>query len=52
MMGNIMENIASKQWIPKGEIQDIMMIMHILNEHRTLFSNDELWQHIEAVAMH
>lgn len=44
--------MARKEWVPKGEIQDIMIVMHILNEHRTLFQNKTLWEHIEAVAVH
>ena len=51
LMKKIMEHIESKEMIVTGDIQDLMMIMHILNEHRTLFQMDKIWTHIEAVAM-
>lgn len=51
-MMKVLENIAKNEWVVRGDIQDIMMLMHIMNEHRTLFNNETLWKHIEAVAVH
>ena len=51
LVQRIMKHIEEKEWVLDGHIHDIMILVNLLNEHRTLFQPESLWDQIESTAV-
>ena len=52
LIGRIATQIEKKEWLVTGEFKDLFMLINILNNNKTNFKSEKLWEQIEAVVCH
>ena len=46
-----MQHIEAKEWVTQDKIHDIIILVNLLNEHRSIYQPENLWDQIEAMAI-
>ena len=51
LVKKIMQHIEAKEWVTQDKIHDIIILVNLLNEHRSIYQPESLWDQIEAMAI-
>ena len=43
LVKRVLEHIEEKEWVTEGEIQDVVILVNLLNEHRSYYTPEKLW---------
>lgn len=47
LVQRIMQNIEDESWIETGAVRDTIILVRLLNEHRSFFTMEKLWDQLE-----